>query len=595
MADRIAPRRRLYRTLRRLGGRALRRVPLLRSLLLDQFDPRHPAAYRAWLRRHDRLTPADQAAIRAQVARLPHLVLTLLVPGDAGVAGLAMSLLGQLYPHWRLRIVGAAPAGLPADPRISHGETVSLAEDGFVGVLPADARLAPHALYVFAAELARQPETDLLYCDEDRLDGQDRRHAPLFKSGWSIDLLHGQEALGDLVLMRATALRRAGGIGALAAWHDRALRLGEIVPEARIRHLPWVLVHRRAAPGARPADAAAVQQHLARSGETAAVTALPGGMLRLRRPRPARPPLVSVIIPTRDAAALLARAAAGVLERTDWPALELIIADNGSSDPVALALLTRLAADPRVRVLRLPGPFNYAALNNRAAAQARGEILVLLNNDVDIIGADWLDELVAQAMRPEVGAVGAKLLYANGTLQHGGVALGVSGVAGHVELLAAGDAAGYGGRLAVVREVAAVTAACLALRRDVFDAVGGLDAEHLAVAYNDVDLCLRIRARGWRVLWTPFAEMFHLESASRPFDLAPAQVERYRREVAYMTRRWGAALLADPYYGANFSLRDGLYALGAPRREKPWRAGPATDGRAAARSAPVLAGVSSGD
>jgi GT2 family glycosyltransferase len=230
-----------------------------------------------------------------------------------------------------------------------------------------------------------------------------------------------------------------------------------------------------------------------------------------------------------------------------------------------------LRQDGRVRVLSDTGPFNYARLNNRAAQVARGEILLLLNNDVEVIAGDWLRELVSHAVRPDVGAVGARLLYADGRLQHGGVALGISGVAGHVELLAPRDSVGYGGRLALTRDVAAVTAACLAIRRTVFDSVGGLDADNLAVAYNDVDLCLRVRERGWRVIWTPFAELYHLETASRPFDLSPEQFDRYQREVGYMRARWGALLDEDPFYGPNFSLRDGHYQLAAPRRRRPWR------------------------
>ena len=292
---------------------------------------------------------------------------------------------------------------------------------------------------------------------------------------------------------------------------------------ARIRHIPAVLVHRQAPDGAGPADAAAVARHLARRGAAGArVEANPRlpGTLRVRWPVPQPAPLVSVIVPTRDRAALLASCAAGVLHRTDYPALELLIVDNDSREAETHALFAQLAADPRVRVLRRPGPFNYAALNNDAAVAARGAVLLLLNNDVDVIHADWLAELVGHAVRPEVGAVGARLLFADGRVQHAGVALGVSGVAGHTDLLAPRSATGYGGRLALAHEVAAVTGACLAIRREVYAAVGGMDATHLAVAYNDVDLCLRVRERGLRVLWTPFAELFHLESASRPSDFA---------------------------------------------------------------------------
>ncbi len=594
-----------------VGRRMLRRFPILRGVLFGQFSPHSPASYRAWARRHDTLTEADRAAIAAHVAALPALPIALVMALDrAGLAHVrdaVASLRDQFYPHWRLAIAAAGPtiagearvvAALDAGGRIAvavapEGDLLALAPEDFVALLPADARLPPQALYEVAASFAANPDADLVYTDEDRLDARGRRRAPQFKTDWSPDLLLGCEALGDLAVARRAAWERAGGIGDPAARHDRALRLAEAIPPARIRHIPAVLVHRRAPDGPGPADAEAVARHLARRGVAGArVEANPilPGTLRVRWPVPHPAPLVSVIVPTRDRAALLARCAEGVLHRTDYENLEFLVVDNGSVAAETRALFRRLAENPRVRVLPQDGPFNYAALNNAAAAAARGAVLVLLNNDVDVIGPDWLAELVGHVVRPEVGVVGARLLFADGRLQHGGVALGVSGVAGHTDLLAPRGAPGYGGRLALVRDVAAVTGACLAVRREVYAAVSGMDAAHLAVAYNDVDFCLRVRERGWRVLWTPFAELFHLESASRPSDLAAAEQARYGREVAYMRRRWGAALHADPFYGPNFSLRDGHGFLAAPRRGRPWQAGALATAHAAARpEAPALA------
>jgi GT2 family glycosyltransferase len=290
-------------------------------------------------------------------------------------------------------------------------------------------------------------------------------------------------------------------------------------------------------------------------------------------PLPDPAPLVSVIVPTRDRAGLLGAVAEGVLRRTDYPAIEFLVVDNGSEEPETLALFDRLRADPRVRILAAPGPFNYAALNNQAAAEARGEVLLLLNNDIEVIEPGWLREMVSHAVRPEVGAVGAKLLYADGSLQHGGVVAGAAGVAGHYLVGSLPGDGGYFGSLALVREVSAVTGACLALRRAVFDRVGGLDAANLAVAFNDVDLCLRIREAGYRILWTPFAELYHLESASRGKDVAPEKVRRFAAEIGYMKRRWGKALLQDPFYSPWFSLDGAQCALARePRRIPPWTA-----------------------
>jgi GT2 family glycosyltransferase len=319
-----------------------------------------------------------------------------------------------------------------------------------------------------------------------------------------------------------------------------------------------------------------VRAHLAAQGVAAQVEAAPlaADRHRIRWPRPDPLPLVSVVVPTRDRAALLERCLGGLLHRTDYAPLEVLVVDNGSEDAATHALFDRLRRDPRLRILPAPGPFNFAALNNRAAAEARGEILLLLNNDIDVIAPSWLEEMVAHAVRPEVGAVGAKLLYANDRLQHGGTVLGI-GVADHLLTGSRRADPGPHGLLAAGRGASAVTAACLALRRSVYEAVGGMDAENLAVAFNDVDLCLRIGARGLRVVWTPFAELHHLESASRGVDLTGTKAERFRREEAYMHARWGALLRADPYWNPNLSLADAARNLAwPPRREKPWRRHP---------------------
>jgi GT2 family glycosyltransferase len=328
----------------------------------------------------------------------------------------------------------------------------------------------------------------------------------------------------------------------------------------------------------RCADAArrAVEEHLARLGETRATVANQAdapGWVEVRRAAPEPRPLVSVIVPTRDRAELLAQCADGVLNGTAYQPLELLIVDNGSVEPETKALFDRLRKDPRVRILEAPGPFNFSALNNRAAAEAKGEILLLLNNDISMIRPDWLDEMVAQAVRPSVGAVGARLLYPDGKVQHAGVVVGINGVAGHLLYHAPGDEPGYYKHLKTPRNVSAVTAACLAMRKSVYQEVGGLDAERLAVAFNDVDLCLKIRKAGYDIVWTPFAELYHHESASRGEDRAPADQARFNAEIATMRERWGKALESDPFYNAVFDHRRGDYHLASPpQRVQPWEA-----------------------
>ncbi len=304
----------------------------------------------------------------------------------------------------------------------------------------------------------------------------------------------------------------------------------------------------------------------------------PAGLpwLRVIRPLTTEPP-VSIIVPTRDHAALLSRVAADVLQRTDYTNLELIIVDNDSSEADALALLRRLAGDARVRRVQFPGPFNYAAMNNHAVATASGDVIVLLNNDIEVIRGDWLREIVSHAIRPEIGAVGAKLIYADNTVQHAGVVLGIRGgsdspgVAGHLGLGLHRADAGYFGHNALTRDVSAVTAACLAVRREVYLSAGGLDENNLPIAFNDVDLCLRIGTIGLHNVWTPFAELYHLELASRGSDLTPGKAERFAREYRYMRARWGSALDRDPFYSSNFNLDAADHRLEEPRRVRPWQ------------------------
>ena len=241
-----------------------------------------------------------------------------------------------------------------------------------------------------------------------------------------------------------------------------------------------------------------------------------------------------------------------MLSRTDYPDIEAIVVDNGSTEPETAALFARLAEDPRIRILPSPGPFNFSALCNQGAEAASGTVLLFLNNDVEVIEEGWLRELVSIALVPDVGAVGAKLLYPDGTLQHGGVILRERSIAGHAHPGLGGEEPGYFGRAMQAREVSAVTAACLTIRRDLFAEIGGFDAARLAIAYNDVDLCLRLRAAGKRIVWTPFARLTHHESRSRGAEDTPGKRARLAEEAAVMKERWGDRLAADPFYSPNF-------------------------------------------
>jgi GT2 family glycosyltransferase len=403
--------------------------------------------------------------------------------------------------------------------------------DDFILLAPPHIRPYPDALAAFGRALAADPAIDVLYADEDSNDAAGNRHAPLFKPAWDPDLFAEQDLIGAAIIRRGLLHER----DAADPW-QAVLRIAR--QGGGIGHVPSVLFH--AAPDAPPRRTAPPAAH----------------------PLPA-PPLVSLIVPTRDRAALLAACADGVLRRTGYPAIELIIVDNDSREPRTVRLFAQLRTDDRVRILPYPGPFNWSAMNNHAAAAARGEVLVLLNNDIDVIDPGWLTELATQAMRPEIGAVGAKLLYPDGTVQHAGMTLANGSFGVHLYRHAARSDPGHAGMLAARRRVSAVTGACLAIRRDVFNAVGGIEAEHLRVTGSDVDLCLRVRAAGLAVLCTPHAQLFHRELASRGPDASPARRARVAAERAYLLRRWGAAIETEAFLSPNLTVVQEQLALAA--------------------------------
>ncbi|HEX5515658.1 MAG TPA: glycosyltransferase family 2 protein, partial [Gammaproteobacteria bacterium] len=339
-----------------------------------------------------------------------------------------------------------------------------------------------------------------------------------------------------------------------------------------VLHVPQILYHWRAVEGSTAAghdnkdyatDAArrALQEYFDACHPGVEVSISGPGLYRHRWPLPNPAPLVSLIVPTRDSYDILKTCIESILSRTTYPHYEILLVDNQSTCPQTLAYMAQLADDPRVQVLRYDQPFNYSAINNFAAREAQGTLIGLINNDVEVLNADWLGEMVRHAVRSEIGCVGAKLYYPDGTLQHCGVVLGIGGVAGHSHKYFPGDTPGYFSRLRIVHNVSAVTGAALVLRKEVFDAVGGLDEQGLAVAFNDVDLCLKVMAAGFRNLWTPFAELIHHESKSRGLDQTPEKQARFRAECEVMQQRWGELLRKDPCSNPNLTLLREDYSL----------------------------------
>jgi GT2 family glycosyltransferase len=277
---------------------------------------------------------------------------------------------------------------------------------------------------------------------------------------------------------------------------------------------------------------------------------------------PDQPPLVTLIIPTRDQVDVLRKCIESLKTKTDYPNFEVLVLDNQSSDPATLKYLAALGKDSRFKVIRYDAPFNYSAINNYAVTLAKGEIIGLMNNDIEAIHSDWLHEMVSHVLRPEVGAVGAKLLYSDGTIQHAGVILGLGGLAGHAHKYFDGKSWGYYHRANLTQTLSAVTAACLLVRKSVYEQVGGLDEVNLTVAYNDVDFCLKVREAGYRNIYTPYATLYHHESISRGQENTPEKQARFMREFTFMQQKWGDLLKTDPYYNPNLTQTTEDFGLG---------------------------------
>lgn len=561
--------------------------------------------YSGWARKYATVTNQDRCAILDHIrnlVRLPRFSLVLLPRSsdDFGPPdGLVKSLLHQLYPQWELWIAADVEAIQPEeparirtipgseirsfDPGSLFNEAMQFAEGEYILPVLPEVELSEDALYELAVAAEREAFGDIFYTDEDHIDRDGARCRPRFKTAWDPELALGRDPVGMLVAYRKELLEEIGGMSprpdADIALYDLALRATSTARPGGVHHIPAVLCHRGPSRAAFPSrymesTRQAVQEWLGRNDVRAKVVpaSLNPVWNRVIRDTPDPLPTVSVIVPTRDRSELLERCADGVLRRTNYSPLELIIVDNDSRERATTELLEKLAEDPRVRIISVPGTFNYPALNNIAAHQATGEILLLLNNDIDVIEPDWLREMVSHAVRPEIGAVGAKLLYADGRVQHAGVVMGPQMTLVHKLRLADRADVGPFGELALTREVSAVTGACLALRRSVFFEVGGLD-ENLRVAFNDIDLCLRIGNHGYRIVWTPFAELFHLESASRGYDQeSPEKQELAAKEACYFSRFWRSLLDDDPFHNPNIIYRwDGTVLADPPRRRKPWQ------------------------
>jgi GT2 family glycosyltransferase len=457
-------------------------------------------------------------------------------------------------------------AGMRLKESLAHA--LQDASDYLMILHPSD-RLAATAGQRLRAALDAVPDAPVIFGDEDQIDAAGRRFAPWFKPDFGDDLFLCQNGFGRAVSFRTSALERLTMPEAETlddAIYDLALQAIAAACKDPL-HCPGILVHVAGDPAATPKARAlhlpgdkrrgAVERYVAAKPALAG-TIVEGpdarGFLRLRHPLPDPLPTISILIPTRDRKDLLELCIKGLDEATNYRHKEIIIIDNGSVETATKTYLAALSQRPDVRIVDAPGPFNYSRLINLGASHARGELLMTLNNDIEAFEPDWLHEMVSQVSRPGVGLVGCLLLYPDRSVQHAGVVIGLSGVAGHMYGAAAPDDPGYAGRILVAQDLSAVTGACHLMRRSLFEQLGGLEEHHLAVAYNDIDFCLRVREAGLRVIYTPHARLVHRHSASRGPDIRPERLASFAWERVYMRTRWAHVIFDDPFFNPNLSL-----------------------------------------
>ena len=499
------------------------------------------------------------------------------------------SVLNQVYDNWELCIVDGGSSKphikkildeyakkesrikikfLPENKGIAgnSNEALSLATGEFVCLLDHDDELAPFALYEVVKLLNEKPHLDFIYSDEDKIDEKEKRKDPFFKPDWSPDMFLSYNYICHLAIIRKKIIDKIGGFReGFEGSQDYDLFLRVIELTDKIAHIPKVLYHWRMVPGSAASHAMAkpyaipnakraISEFLKKRGIEAKVEdGLFPTSYRIRY-KILKDFKVSIIIPTRDKVEILSKCISSILEKTTYPHYEIIIVDNQSKEESTFRYFKKIKKDPRIRIISFNHPFNFSAINNFAAKEAEGEVLLFLNNDIEVINSDWLASMLEHCQRKEVGAVGAKLYYPNNTIQHGGVILGLGGVAGHSHKYFPRDSDGYMKRLKIVQNLSAVTAACMMMRKEVFLEVNGFD-ENLKVAFNDVDLCLRIREKGYLVVYTPYAKLYHYESLTRGYEDNPEKQARFLKEVQYIRQKWGYVIdKGDPYYNPNLTL-----------------------------------------
>ena len=567
----------------------------------DKLSGKNGTEYEEWLRRHEPSRIRLYRQKRKQFTRMPKIsiVVPLYRTPERYLREMLDSVRGQSYQNWELclsdgsgedsSIAGILEEYTKKDSRIrvkdnkkqlhiSDNTNVALdmATGDYIAFMDHDDLLTPDALYECVAELNEYPDTELIYTDEDKItmDGEEY-FFPHFKSDFNPDMLCTTNYFCHLVVVKKELYQAAGKLnGEYDGAQDYDFVLRCVEKTDKIRHIPKILYHWRACEGSTAgsadnksyivdAGAKAVRAHYRRMGIEAEVipTKYPG-MYRTKYPVK-QTPKISVIIPNKDHTDDLIKCLRSIRGKNTYENIEILVIENNSQKKKTFKDYRRIMHEyPKVKVLYWKGEgFNYPEINQYGIDHATGEYLLFLNNDTEMIGNDCIKEMLSYCMREDVGAVGARMYYEDGTLQHGGVIIGLGGVAGHAFLGMDGDSPGYFARAQVIHDLSAVTAACMMIKKQVYEEVGGFDPK-FAVAFNDVDLCLKIRKAGYLIVYDPYAELIHYESKSRGYEDTEEKIERFNREIKLFQTRWKKILEnGDPYYSPNLTLDHNDFGL----------------------------------
>ena len=554
--------------------------------------------YKEWLEKN---MPARQELDRQEKHKFKYAPkISILVPvyntPETFLRQMIESVQKQTYGNWELCIANANPANeqvkvilkeytandarvkvtdVPENEGIAQNtnKALEIADGTFIGLLDHDDVLAENALYEVVKELNKAVDTDVIYTDEDKVStAMDEYFSPNFKPDFNLDMLRSNNYFCHFFVAKKELIETVGGFrGEYNGAQDYDLFLRCIEKAERIAHIPKILYHWRVHQEstadnplskmyAYDAGQKAIEQHLKRCGVTAEVSKTENlGFYRVKYQQEGSP-LVSILIPNKDQKDTLDQCLKSIEARTDYENYEIIIIENNSTEQETFEYYKQIK-NPKIRVIEWKDEFNYSAINNFGVRHAKGEYLLFLNNDIEVINSDWLGEMLSNCQREEVGAVGAKLYYPDNTVQHAGVIVGIGGVAGSVFVGLKRGYTGYMHRAAIQQNLSAVTAACMMVKKSVFEEVGGFE-EELKVAFNDIDFCLKIREKGHLIVYDPYVELYHYESKTRGAEDTTEKIRRFQSEIEYMRSHWSSILKnGDPAYNPNLSLKKWDYSL----------------------------------